>query len=652
MFLFSACAKNDQKNQPPEAINGVIDFTNWNFSSSVSVSLKGQWEFYPKRLLAGTDFTNAKNLPVPAFIAVPGTWENQEIDGKKTGSIGYATYRLRILLPDDCGPLAFKPGAILTAYRMYLDGTLVSERGTVSADPSLGKPLLLTDSVTLTNPGKTIELILQISNYNHRISGPWDKIEMGSQKAIRNRDDGIRDADFMILGALVIMGLFFLSMFIFRRNEIAYLYFSLYSLDIALRVSLQSGVGYFNGLFPWIEWEIINKMEYITIYAALPLFMLFTLAFFRDRILDKLFRVVSVISIIFTALTLATGTIFHSHLIPIYQFVLLVSGIYLLVVLIKRIFKKDLFAKILLAGTLILFAATINDILYSAGIISTAYLVSYGLLIFIMLQAYILTIRFIDVHNSVERQKKQLIKTNAEYSKEIDIRIKTEADLLALNENLLLARSAIILGLAKIAEYRDTDTGSHLTRIKEFNRILALQLIENPLYSDYISIEYINDLCESSILHDIGKVGIPDSILLKPGKLTTEEFETIKNHSVIGGDTIKSIEKNIHAQTFLTLGREIAYMHHEKWDGSGYPRGLAGKNISLSARITALSDVYDALTTKRCYKAAFDHEKAMEIITEGRGTHFDPDIVDAFLAIEKEFKRLSEELRDADGKNT
>jgi len=314
--------------------------------------------------------------------------------------------------------------------------------------------------------------------------------------------------------------------------------------------------------------------------------------------------------------------------------------------LIKRSIKKDSFARILLTGTVILFATTINDILYSAGIISTAYVVSYSLLIFIMLQAYILTIRFIDVFNSVERQKKQLIKTNNEYSHEIDIRIKTEANLLSLNENLVLARSAIILGLAKIAEYRDTDTGSHLTRIKEFNRVLALQLIKNPLYSDYISIEYINDLCESSILHDIGKVGIPDTVLLKPGKLTAEEFDIIKKHSTIGGDTIKSIEKNIHAQTFLTLGREIAYMHHEKWDGSGYPRGLAGENISLSARITALSDVYDALTTKRCYKAAFTHEKAIEIITEGRGTHFDPDIVDAFLVVEKEFKRLGIDLRD------
>jgi len=647
LLFFSACANNDPQNRPPEAVKGIIDFTNWDFSSSGSVSLKGQWEFYPKQLLTSENFVNGNSLPVPSYIAVPGSWEGQKIDGEKVGNIGYATYRLTVLLPDDCGQLGFKPGAILTAYRMYLDGNLVSERGIVSADPSRGKPLLLIDSVSYSNPGKKAELILQISNYNHRISGPWDKIEMGSLTYIHHRDGEIRDADFMIIGALLMMGLFFLSMFIFRRNEISSLYFSLFCLVIALRVSLQSGVGYFSEVFPWIEWEIINKIEYITIYLSLPFFILFTLAFFRDRILQKLFWGVSGISIVFTILTLFTSSIFHSRLIPIYQIVLLVSGSYVLFMIIKRSFNEDLFARILLVGTFLLFATTINDILYSAGIISTAYLVSYGLLIFIMLQAYILTIRFIDVFNSVERQKKQLIKTNAEYRNEIDARIKTEADLLAMNENLVLARSAIILGLAKIAEYRDTDTGSHLTRIKEFNRVLALQLTKNHHYSDYITLEYINDLCESSILHDIGKVGVPDSVLLKPGKLTPEEFEIIKSHPVIGGDTIMSIEKNIHAQTFLTLGREIAYMHHEKWDGSGYPRGLAGEKISLSARITALSDVYDALTTKRCYKAAFSHEKAKEIITEGRGTHFDPDIVDAFIAVENEFARLSAELQDS-----
>jgi HD-GYP domain-containing protein (c-di-GMP phosphodiesterase class II) len=138
-------------------------------------------------------------------------------------------------------------------------------------------------------------------------------------------------------------------------------------------------------------------------------------------------------------------------------------------------------------------------------------------------------------------------------------------------------------------------------------------------------------------------VGIPDSILLKPGKLTAEEFDVVKRHSALGGDALKAVETKIEGQSFLSLGKEIAYYHHEKWDGTGYPKGLQAEQIPLSARIVALADVYDALTSKRVYKDAFSHETAMEIIMKDRGKHFDPEIVDAFLAHAEEFRRIREE---------
>lgn len=138
-------------------------------------------------------------------------------------------------------------------------------------------------------------------------------------------------------------------------------------------------------------------------------------------------------------------------------------------------------------------------------------------------------------------------------------------------------------------------------------------------------------------------MGIPDSILLKPGKLTAEEFDVVKRHSALGGDALKAVETKIEGQSFLSLGKEIAYYHHEKWDGTGYPKGLQAEQIPLSARIVALADVYDALTSKRVYKDAFSHETAMEIIMKDRGKHFDPEIVDAFLAHAEEFRRIREE---------
>ena len=220
---------------------------------------------------------------------------------------------------------------------------------------------------------------------------------------------------------------------------------------------------------------------------------------------------------------------------------------------------------------------------------------------------------------------------------------RLEMDLLESYRKLQHARAATILGLAKLAEYRDEGTGTHLERIREYARLLAEEMAKIPRYRGYIDQRYIDDIYQSAILHDIGKVGIPDAVLLKPGELTGEEFEVIKCHTLFGGDAITSIQSQIEGRSFLNIGREIAYNHHEKWDGSGYPRGLRGADIPLAARIVAVADVYDALTTKRFYKEAFSHVKAMQIISSLKGTHFDPEVVDAFLALEGQLNRIREE---------
>ena len=220
---------------------------------------------------------------------------------------------------------------------------------------------------------------------------------------------------------------------------------------------------------------------------------------------------------------------------------------------------------------------------------------------------------------------------------------RMEMQLLESSRKLQQARAATILGLAKLAEYRDEGTGTHLERIREYARLLAEEMARIPRYRGQIDQGFIEDIYQSAILHDIGKVGIPDAVLLKPGELTGEEFEIIKCHTVFGGDAITSIQAQIEGRSFLNIGREIAYNHHEKWDGSGYPRGLRGGDIPLAARIVAVADVYDALTTKRFYKEAFSHAKAMQIISSLRGTHFDPEVVDAFVVLEAQFSRIREE---------
>jgi putative two-component system response regulator len=207
---------------------------------------------------------------------------------------------------------------------------------------------------------------------------------------------------------------------------------------------------------------------------------------------------------------------------------------------------------------------------------------------------------------------------------------------------------ATIFALAKLAEVRevrDEDTGQHIERVQLFSKILAEQIREMKLYPVQFSQAFINDLYETACLHDIGKVGIPDAILLKRGRLTHEELAEMKKHCVFGSDTLSMVLKRHPNNQFLRIGVEVARSHHEKWDGSGYPDGLQGAAIPIAARIVALADSYDAMTSKRLYHPAFSHEKASLMIHEGSGTHFDPDVVTAFSALEGRFQNIRQEMQ-------
>jgi len=209
------------------------------------------------------------------------------------------------------------------------------------------------------------------------------------------------------------------------------------------------------------------------------------------------------------------------------------------------------------------------------------------------------------------------------------------------------AQHHTILAMAKLAERRDNETGQHLERVSRFCQLIAEGLREDGHCAGIISDEWIRDLYRSAPLHDIGKVGIPDNILLKPGRLDQDEWQVMKQHTTIGAETLRSVMAVSRSQGFLELGLEIAWCHHEKWDATGYPRGLSGEGIPLSARILALADVYDALTSPRPYKDPWPHEESIEWIRFGSGTHFDPSVVQAFLLREEQADAIREGLADA-----
>ncbi len=218
---------------------------------------------------------------------------------------------------------------------------------------------------------------------------------------------------------------------------------------------------------------------------------------------------------------------------------------------------------------------------------------------------------------------------------ELLVRIRAGERVLSLE-----TRDMAIFAMAKLAESRDADTGAHLERVRSYSQLLAKELSKLPKFAGQIDAKFIKLIYLTSPLHDIGKVGVPDSVLLKPGRLTPEEFEIMKQHTVLGARTLGEALEEYPEATFLRMACNIAATHHEKFDGSGYPLGLAGQDIPLCGRIVAVADVYDALTSKRSYKDAFSHRTARDIILNGSGSHFDPDVVDAFLAVEDEFQSI------------
>ncbi len=227
------------------------------------------------------------------------------------------------------------------------------------------------------------------------------------------------------------------------------------------------------------------------------------------------------------------------------------------------------------------------------------------------------------------------------HPEELRVRIRAGERILSLE-----TREVAIFALAKLAESRDPETGEHLERMRNYARILAQQLATTPQHAGAVDDEFIRLIYLTSPLHDIGKVGIPDSVLLKPGRLSDREFVIMKQHALIGAETLEAAARQYPGVVYLRMARDIAAGHHERFDGSGYPKGLVGADIPLSARIVALADVYDALTSKRVYKPAFAPDIARSMIVGESGKHFDPALVEAFVAEEDRFLAVREQFAE------
>lgn len=217
------------------------------------------------------------------------------------------------------------------------------------------------------------------------------------------------------------------------------------------------------------------------------------------------------------------------------------------------------------------------------------------------------------------------------------------------SDSAQMAIAVAMLALTSLAETRDSDTGQHVLRVQQYVKTLAERVQSHPRFAAQLTAPYISLLTQSAPLYDMGTIGVPDRILLKPGRLTPAEFEIMQTHTTLAHEAIVHAEKALGGPAkMLQTVKELAYSHHEKWNGSGYPQGLSGDQIPLAARLIAVADVYDALISDRVYKAGVQHEQAVGIIFQGRASHFDPDLVDAFIEIEHEFQAIAKRFPDTE----
>jgi putative two-component system response regulator len=244
----------------------------------------------------------------------------------------------------------------------------------------------------------------------------------------------------------------------------------------------------------------------------------------------------------------------------------------------------------------------------------------------------------VQTHLSLQLAQKELAMQNEILNIKVEERTR----------EIALTQEATLETIANLAEYRDPETGGHINRTKGYIQVLAERLKEYPKYKDVINDTIIRSYYKACPLHDIGKIGIRDEVLLKPGKLTPSEFEEMKLHTTIGYETLKMAANQLGENSFLTYAMEFALHHHEKWDGTGYPDGLKGDEIPISCRLMAIADVYDALISKRIYKPAFSHNKSVSIILEGNGTHFDPALIEIFKEVNGEFRKIAIQFADSE----
>lgn len=562
------------------------------------VKISGEWNFYPNQLLELHEILSGEYRS-PEKMKVPGYW--------KKGENGYGTYHITLSFPDNkIGKLQglYIP-QVFSAYRIWINNELIYENGIVAPIKEDMVPKGIPSTVYFKVHEKNLNVVMQVSNFHYRNSGILGSIYLGNPPQINGIANEKNFVEWLSIGVFLIMGLHHSNLYFSRKREKTNLYFGLFCLFYCLRVLFigQTAIFYF---LPNITWNHVLKFNFILVFACFILYVKYFSLKFRNQNSRKILvnsmiaaSLATIVFIIFTGAPLFTYTVFILYLL------LILTLPYLLFLIIRGIMMKKAGAKIIGTSHLLLVGTVINDLLYDELIIETTILTPLGIMVFIVAQSFIISKNFAASLNRIEN----------------------------LTDELETTQKEIMFTLGEITEMRSHETAHHVRRVAEYSKLLALK------YG--LSEEEAEQIKTASTLHDVGKVSIPDSILNKPGKLTSEEFELIKTHTTLGYHMLKQSKRKL-----LESAAVIALTHHEKYDGSGYPKGLKGEDIPLYGRITAIADVFDALSNNRVYKKAWEMEAIVEYFKSERGKHFDPILTEIFLRNLSEMIRIKESFNE------